>query len=231
MGLAMYRPQGAGVLNEPKKAFLFGDAGENGKLQLEYDAKHEIFLQGDPAESVFYLGQGMVELSVTSPEGKEAIVATLGSGEFFGEECLAGQRERLATAITVTPCSLTKIEKKLMTHMLHEQHEFQESFTTHLLSRNIRFEADLIDQLFNSSEKRLARTLLKLSHFGKESRTETIVAGINQEELAEKVGTTRSRVSHFLNNFRKLGYIDYGSGTLTVKAALRKVVGHDQFIC
>jgi CRP/FNR family transcriptional regulator, cyclic AMP receptor protein len=229
MGLAIYRPQVDGVLDERKKAVLFGDAAENGKLRMEFDAKHEIFRQGDLAESVFYLGQGMVELSVTSQEGKEAIVATLGSGEFFGEECLAGQRERLATAITVTPCALTRIDRKLMTRMLHEQHEFQESFTTHLLSRNIRYEADLIDHLFNSSEKRLARALLKLSHFGKESRTETIVAGINQEDLAEMVGTTRSRVSHFLNNFRKLGYIDYGSGTLTVKAGLRKVVGHDQF--
>src|SRR5665811_655150 len=119
MGLAIYRPEGDGVLGEPKKAFLFGDATENGKLRLEYDANHQIFRQGDPAESVFYLGQGMVELSVTSQEGKEAIVATLGSGEFFGEECLAGQRERLATATTVAPCTLTRIEKKLMTRMLH----------------------------------------------------------------------------------------------------------------
>ena len=231
MGLVMYRPQEGGLLNEPRKAVLFGDVAENGKLRLEYDTNHEIFRQGDPAESVFYLGQGMVELSVTSQEGKEAIVATLGSGEFFGEECLAGQRERLATAITVTPCALTRIEKKLMTRMLHEQHDFQESFITYLLSRNIRYEADLVDHLFNSSEKRLARTLLMLSHFGKESRTETIVPEINQENLAQMVGTTRSRVSYFLNNFRKLGYIDYGSGGLRVKAGLRKVVPHDQFPC
>ena len=231
MGLAMVRPQEAGNLDEARKAVLFGDAAENGKLRLEYDANHEIFRQGDPAESVFYLGQGMVELSVTSQEGKEAIFATLGSGEFFGEECLAGQRARLARATTVTPCALTRIEKKLMTRMLHEQHEVAASFLTHLLSRNIRYEADLVDQLFNNSEKRLARTLLMLSHFGKESRTETIVPEINQENLAQMVGTTRSRVSHFLNNFRKLGYIDYGSGALTVKAGLRKVVGHDQFPC
>src|ERR1035437_388707 len=120
----MDKQKGVGVLDEEKEAVLFGDAAENGKLRLEYDANHEIFRQGDPAESVFYLGQGMVELSVTSQEGKEAIVATLGSGEFFGEECLAGPRERLATATTMTPCALTRIEKKLMTHMLHEQHEF-----------------------------------------------------------------------------------------------------------
>jgi CRP/FNR family cyclic AMP-dependent transcriptional regulator len=218
------------VLDEKRKAVLFGDAAESGKWRLEFDANHEIFRQGEPAESVFYLGQGMVELSVKSPEGKEAIFATLGSGEFFGEECLAGQRERIATATTVTQCALTRIEKKLMTRMLHEQHEVQESFITYLLSRYIRYEADLVDQLFNSSEKRLARALLLLSHFGKESRTATIVPGINQENLAQMVGTTRSRVSHFLNNFRKLGYIDYGSGGLTVKSGLRSVVGHDQFL-
>ena len=216
----MYTQKDVVVRDEPKPTVLFGDAAENGTLRLEYDASHEIFRQGDPAESVFYLQQG-----------KEAIVATLGPGEFFGEECLAGQRERLATATTVTPCGLTRIEKKLMTRMLCELHEVTESFLTHLLSRNIQYEADLVNQLFNSSEKRLARTLLRLSHFGKESRTETIVPGINQENLAQMVGTTRSRVSHFLNNFRKLGYINYGSGGLTVKAGLRKVVGQDKFFC
>src|ERR1035437_10616677 len=153
----MYKQKKDGVLGEKSKAFLFSDAAGNGEWRLEYDANHEIFRQGDPAESVFYLGQGMVELSVKSPEGKEAIFATLGSGEFFGEECLAGQREHIATATTVTPCALTRIEKKLMTRMLHEQHELQESFITYLLSRYIRYEADLVDQFFNSSEKRLAR--------------------------------------------------------------------------
>ena len=224
----MYTQKDVVVRDEPKPTVLFGDAAENGTLRLEYDASHEIFRQGDPAESVFYLQQGMVELSVTSQQGKEAIVATLGPGEFFGEECLAGQRERLATATTVTPCGLTRIEKKLMKRMLREQHEVAESFLTHLLSRNIQYEADLVNQLFNSSEKRLARTLLLLSHFGKDSRTETIGPKISQELLSQMVGTTRYRVSHFLNNFRKLGYIDYGSGGLTVKAGLRTVVEQDQ---
>ena len=167
----MYKQKQDGVLDEKRKAVLFGDPAENLQLRIEYDSNHEIFRQGEFAESVYYLEQGIVELSVTSREGKEAIFATLGSGEFFGEECLADQRERMATAITLTPCALTKFEKKLMTRMLHEQHEFQELFLTHLLSRNIRYEADLVDHLFNSSEKRLARTLLILSHFGKESRT------------------------------------------------------------
>ena len=249
-GLAMYRPQEDGVLDETKKAVLFGDVAENGELRLEYDSNREIFRQGEPAESVFYLRGGMVEISVTSQEGKEAIVATLGPGEFFGEECLANQPLRIATATAVTPCALIRIEKKLMTRMLHEQHEVAASFLTHLLSRNIRYEADLVDQLFNPSEKRLARALLILSHFGKESRPETIIPEINQENLARMVGTTRSRVSYFLNNFRKLGYIEYGSGGLTVHTGLHRfcrsnycpwgltarrdlhgVVPHDQFPC
>src|ERR1035437_9244050 len=163
MGLAMVRPQEAGNLDEARKAVLFGDTAENGKLRLEYDSNREIFRQGDPAESVFYLRGGMGGISVTSQEGKEAIVATLGPGEFFGEEFLANQPLRIATATAVTPCALIRIEKKLMTRMLHEQQEVAASFLTHLLSRNIRYEADLVDQLFNPSEKRLARTLLMLS--------------------------------------------------------------------
>ena len=169
--------------------------------------------------------------SVISPEGKEAIVATLGSGEFFGEECLAGQPLRRATATAMTRCTLTRIEKKLMTRMLHEQHELAAAFLTHLLSRYIRYEADLVDQLFNSSEKRLARTLLLLSRFGKGSRPETISPSINQENLAKMVGTTRSRVSHFMHQFKKRGFIDYGGEGLTVKGGLRSVLGHDQFFC
>jgi CRP/FNR family cyclic AMP-dependent transcriptional regulator len=233
----MYKPEEDGVLEEERRGkerkgmpFLFGDAAENGKLRLEYDANREIFRQGDLAESLFYLQQGMVELSVTSPEGKEAIFATLGPGEFFGEQCLAGQRERLATATALTPCTLIRIEKKMMTRMLHEQQEVSASFFTHLLSRHIRYEADLVDQLFNSSEKRLARTLLLLAQFGKESRTGTLVPEINQDHLAQMVGTTRSRVSHFMNNFRKHGYIEYGSGGLTVHRSLRRVVPDNQFL-
>ena len=211
------------------EALLAGIVG--GKSVLEYGEDRNIFMQGQPSDSLFYIQRGKVKLSVTSEQGKEAIVATLADGDFFGEGCLAGQPLRIATAVAVTDCTLMMISKPVMTRMLHEQHEISELFVTHLLSRNIRFEGDLVDQLFNNSEKRLARILLLLSHFGKESRTETVVSGINQEHLAQMVGTTRSRVSHFLNNFRKLGYIDYGSGELTVKAGLRKVVGHDQFFC
>src|SRR5947208_9929527 len=162
---------------EPKKkrradweSFLAGISG--GKTAIEYAANRTIFSQGEPADSVFYLRQGKVKLSVASQQGKEAIVAILGDGEFFGEGCLAGQPLRIATATAMTDCSLVRIEKSLMARTLHEQHDFSELFVTHLLSRNIRYEADLVDQLFNSSEKRLARMLLLLAHFGKESRAE-----------------------------------------------------------
>jgi CRP-like cAMP-binding protein len=204
-------------------------AGLNGgKSVLEYGANRNIFLQGDPADSVFYLRQGKVKLSVTSQQGKEAIVAILGPNDFFGEGCLAGQQLRIAAAISVTDCTLMKINKQTMTRMLHEQHNISELFVTHLLSRNIRFEGDLVDQLFNSSEKRLARILLLLARFGKESKTATVLPRINQEHLSQMVGTTRSRVSHFMNKFKKLGFIDYdNSGDLTVNNGLLSVVLHD----
>jgi CRP/FNR family cyclic AMP-dependent transcriptional regulator len=200
----------------------------HGKTVIEYGANRTIFWQGDPADSVFYLRQGKVKLAVTSQEGKEAIVALLGDGEFFGEGCLAGQSLRIATATAMTDCTLARIEKALMTRTLHEQHDFSELFVTHLLSRNIRYEADLVDQLFNSSEKRLARMLLLLAHFGKESRAETVVPRVSQDNLAQMVGTTRSRVSHFMNKFRELGFIDYSdSGGLTVHSGLLSVVLND----
>jgi len=199
-----------------------------GKSILEYGANRMIFVQGDPADSVFYLHQGKVKLAVTSHQGKEAIVTVLGDNEFFGEGCLAGQSLRISTAVAVTDCTLYRIEKSLMVRLLHEQQGISELFMMHLLSRNTRFEEDLVDQLFNSSEKRLARILLLLAHFGKESRVETILPGINQENLAQMVGTTRSRVSHFMNKFRKLGFVDYtGSGGLTVNSGLLGVVLHD----
>jgi CRP-like cAMP-binding protein len=207
-------------------AFLEGVS--RGKTVLEYGANRTIFAQGDPADSVWYLHQGKVKLAVTSQEGKEAIVAILGADEFFGEGCLAGQPLRIATASTLTECTLYKVEKLLMMRMLHEQIGISELFVTHLLTRNIRFEEDLVDQLFNSSEKRLARILLLLTHFGKESRTEMVHPGINQEHLAQMVGTTRSRVSHFMNKFRTLGFVDYsGNGALTVNSGLLSVVLHD----
>ena len=199
-----------------------------GKSDLEYGAHRNIFMQGQPADSVFFLLRGKVQLAVTSSEGKEAIVATLGSGELFGEGCLAGQPLRMATAISVEDCTLSRVEKATITRMLHEQPGVAELFVTHLLSRNIRYEADLVDQLFNSSEKRLARILLLLSHFTKQSKTETVASGVNQENLAQMVGTTRSRISHFMNKFRKLGFIDYeNGGDLTVQRGLLSVVLQD----
>ena len=199
-----------------------------GKTVIEYGPNRSVFWQGEPADSVFYLRKGKVKIAVTSHQGKEAIVATLDAGEFFGEGCLAGQPLRIASAIALTDCTLVRIEKALMTRMLHETHDISELFVTHLLSRNIRFEGDLVDQLFNSSEKRLARILLLLAHFGKESRAETVHPGINQESLAQMVGTTRSRVSHFMNKFRELGFVDYtGSGGVTVNSGLLSVVLYD----
>ena len=195
---------------------------------IEYGANRNIFRQGQPADCLYYLRQGKVKLAVTSREGKEAIVAVLDAGEFFGEGCLAGQQLRMATATAITDCTLYCIRKPLMKRMLHEHHEISELFVAHLLSRNIRYESDLVDQLFNSSEKRLARILLLLSHFGKESRAEPVLPRISQEDLADMVGTTRSRVSHFMNKFRKLGFIDYGDqGGLTVNSGLLSVVLHD----
>jgi CRP-like cAMP-binding protein len=204
-------------------AFLAGIS--HGKTVLEYGANRTIFMQGDPADSVWYLQQGKVKLAVTSQQGKEAIVTILGGNEFFGEGCLAGQPLRISTAMAVTDCTLYKIEKSLMVRLLHEQHGIAELFIAHLLTRNTRFEEDLVDQLFNSSEKRLARILLLLAHFGKESRTEMVHPGINQEHLAQMVGTTRSRVSHFMNKFRTLGFVEYtGNGALTVNSGLLSVV-------
>jgi CRP/FNR family cyclic AMP-dependent transcriptional regulator len=208
------------------EAFLAGIS--NGKTVIEYGASHNIFSQGDSANSVFYLQRGKVKLAVTSKQGREAVVAILGDGEFFGEGCLAGRRLRIATATAITDCTVARVEKPLMARMLHEQHDFSELFVTHLLSRNIRYEADLVDQLFNSSEKRLARMLLLLAHFGKESRAEAVVPRVSQENLAQMVGTTRSRISHFMNKFRDLGFIDYSdSGGLTVHSGLLSIVLHD----
>ena len=191
---------------------------------IEYGANRNIFRQGELADSVFYLRRGKVKLAVTSAQGKEAIVAILGPGEFFGEGCLAGQSVRIATVTAITDCSLVRIAKQQMARMLHEQHDVSESFVTHLLTRNIRYEEDLVDQLFNSSEKRLARILLLLAHFGKDSKSETILPSVNQESLAQMVGTTRSRVSHFMNKFRKLGFVDYEGGGVTVNSGLLTVI-------
>ena len=197
-----------------------------GKTITETERRRQIFRQGEPADAVFFLQRGKVKLSVTSKQGKEAIVSTLDAGDFFGEGCLAGQPLRMATATTMTECSLVRVQKAAMARLLREQHDVSELFVTHLLSRNIRYEEDLVDQLFNSSEKRLARILLLLSCFGKESRAEPVLPRINQESLAQMVGTTRSRVSHFMNKFKKLGFIDYNGG-LTVNSGLLSVILHD----
>jgi CRP-like cAMP-binding protein len=198
-----------------------------GKTVIECGIERNIYLQGQPADALFYIRRGKVKLSVTSQQGKEAIVAILNAGEFFGEGCLARQTVRMATATAMTDCTFDKIEKSLMERMLHEHHEISELFVKHLLLRNIRYEADLVDQLFNSSEKRLARILLLLSHFGKESKAEVIIPRLNQDTLAQMVGTTRSRISHFMNSFRKHGFIDYDDRGLTVHSGLLSVVLHD----
>ncbi len=198
-----------------------------GKTVLEYGADDTIFVQGAAADSVLFLLRGKVKLAVTSFEGKEAIVGTLGPGELFGEGCLAGQPLRMATAISEGDCTLARVEKPVMAQMLHEKLAFAEMLVMHLLSRSIRYEADLVDQLFNSTEKRLARILMLLSHFGKESRTETVVPGISQEHLAQMVGTTRSRINLFMNKFRKLGFVEYNTRVMTVHSGLRSIIVND----
>ena len=193
---------------------------------LEFDKKQAIFTQGDSANAVFYLQKGRVKLTVVSPRGKEATIGMLAAGDFFGEGCIADQPLRMATASAMTDCTVIRIEKKTMMQVLHRQHTFSDLFVAYLVSRNIRFEADLVDQLFNSSEKRLARILLLLARFGKEGKPEALVPKISQETLAEMVGTTRSRVSFFMNRFRKLGFIQYNGG-LHVHSSLLNIILHD----
>ncbi|MDH3770885.1 MAG: Crp/Fnr family transcriptional regulator, partial [Nitrospirota bacterium] len=181
----------------------------NGKTRLTRSKKQKVFSQGDAADAVFYIQSGKVALSVVSQEGKEAIVAVLEEGAFFGEGCLAGQLVYMATATTLEDSILVRISKTTMIQVLHDEPTFTELFLTHLLARNIRTQEDLVDQLFNSSEKRLARVLLLMAHFGKEGKPEAVIAKVSQEMLAEMIGTTRSRVSFFMNKFRKLGFIEY----------------------
>ena len=197
-----------------------------GGILKQYRAGQTIFAQGDPADSVFYLKKGKVKLTVFSSQGKEAVIAILGPGDFFGEGCLAAQPLRISSATAMQNLSTTRIEKKTMVALLHKDPEFAEMFIAYLLSRNIRIEEDLVDQLFNSSEKRLARLLLLLAHYGKDSKPETVIPKMSQETLAEMIGTTRSRVSYFMNKFRKLGFIEY-NGSLHVNSALLTVVLRD----
>jgi CRP/FNR family transcriptional regulator, cyclic AMP receptor protein len=197
-----------------------------GKTESPYRRNQIVFSQEEPADSVFYIQEGAVTLTVLSEQGKEAVVAILGPGDFFGEGCLAGQSRRMATAAAIEESTIMRLEKAAMISLLHEEPEFSEKFTAHLLARNIRVEADLLDQLFNSSEKRLARLLLILAKIGKDNKPERVVPRISQEMLAERIGTTRSRVNFFMNKFRKMGLIDY-NGHLEVHASLLDVVLHD----
>jgi CRP/FNR family cyclic AMP-dependent transcriptional regulator len=185
-----------------------------------------IFAQGDPANAAFYIQEGRVKLTVVSRQGKEAVVGILGAGDFFGEGCLAGQQSRMASAAAMSECSIMRLEKTALIRVLRQEPAFSEMFLMHVLSRNIRFEADLVDQLFNSSEKRLARVLLLLANFGKTGEPQTVIPKISQETLAEIIGTTRSRVSFFMNRFRKMGFIEYNGG-LEVHSSLLNVVLHD----
>jgi CRP-like cAMP-binding protein len=188
---------------------------------------YKIFSQGDPADAVFYIQQGRVKLKVISKQGKEAVIAILGAGDFLGEACLIGQAVCLATAAAIAPSFILRIEKNEMLRVLHEERTFSDFFVPYVLSRNVRTQEDLVDQLFNSSEQRLARTLLLLAHYGKvEGTPETVVPDINQETLAGMVGTTRSRVNFFMNKFKKLGFIDYKDG-LRVHRSLLNIVLHD----
>jgi CRP/FNR family transcriptional regulator, cyclic AMP receptor protein len=207
------------------KSFLakIGDGRGIGK----YRKDQVVFSQGDPADAVFYVQKGKVKLTVISEQGKEAVIAILGADEFFGEGCLAGQVQRIATVKAMTDSVIMRLEKAAILRVIHKQPAFSEKFIAHLLGRSIRVEADLVDQLFNSSEKRLARLLLLLANFGKEGAPEPVIAKISQETLAEMIGTTRSRVSFFMNKFRKLGFIDYNGG-IEVHSSLLNVVLHDQ---
>ena len=210
-------------LFDPK---MFLTKVETGKNRAELRKRQIVFSQGDPANAVFYILRGKIELRVLSQQGKEAILAILGVGDFFGEGCLAGQPLCMATAATVTDCSVMRLEKSAMIAVLHDEPEFAALFISHLLTRNIRIEEDLVDHLFNSSEKRLARLLLLLANFGKEGKPEPVIPKVSQETLAEMIGTTRSRVSFFMNKFRKLGFIEYNGG-LSVHTSLLNVVLHD----
>jgi CRP-like cAMP-binding protein len=208
------------------KSFL-AKVGE-GRSIGKYRKEQIVFSQGDPADAVFYIQKGKVKITVVSEQGKEAVVAILGANEFFGEGCLAGQVRRIASVSTMTDSVIVRLEKASIVRVIRQEPAFSEMFIAHLVGRGIRVEADLVDQLFNSSEKRLARLLLLLANFGKEGKPEPIIAKISQETLAEMIGTTRSRVSFFMNKFRKLGFIHYNGDGVEVHSSLLNVVLHDE---
>jgi CRP-like cAMP-binding protein len=199
---------------------------DGGRTIATAPKKHTIFAQGDSANSVFYIQKGRVRLTVLSSSGKEATIGVLNEGDFFGEGCLAGQPLRMCSATAMTDCTVMRIDKKSMMDVIHRERAFSDMFVAYVLTRNIRYEEDLVDQLFNSSEKRLARILLLLAHFGKDGRPEVAIPKISQETLAEMVGTTRGRVNFFMNRFRKLGFVRYNGG-LEVHPSLLNVVLHD----
>jgi CRP/FNR family transcriptional regulator, cyclic AMP receptor protein len=198
-----------------------------GQSVTTYMERQRVFTQGDPADALFYIHKGRVKLTVVSQQGKEAIVAILESGQFFGEGCLVAQTYRMASATAMDQCSIARLEKQVVVEKLREEPTFSALFISYLLGRNLRMESDLVDQLFNSSEKRLARLLLLLANFGKEGKPELVIPNISQETLADMIGTTRSRVSSFMNKFRRLGFIDYSSDGLSVHSSLLNVVLYD----
>ncbi len=206
---------------------LFLSKINGGRTRSQYKKNQIVFAQGDSADDIFYIESGKVKITVVSQQGNEAVIAILGAGEFFGEGCLTGQALRLATVRTIMECSIVRLAKKATVRVIHNEPAFTELFVKHLLDRNIRVEEDLVDQLFNSSEKRLARTLLLLANYGKDSEPEPVLAKISQVTLAEIVGTTRSRVSFFMNKFRKLGLINY-NGSIEVHKSLLNVVLHEK---
>jgi CRP/FNR family cyclic AMP-dependent transcriptional regulator len=219
------RPAVKGV---PFNAQAFLDSGGLSKTVAEYARDETIFTQGDTCEHVMYIQSGGVKLSVLSKTGREAVVAMLGPGDFFGEGCLAGQPIRIGSATAITPSVILLIDKAKMVRLLHRQASMSDRFITHMLARNIRIEEDLVDQLFNSSEKRLARTLLLLARYGKQDKPARMVPKISQETLAEMIGTTRSRVNFFLNKFKRLGFIEYdGEMPVKINSSLLSVVLHD----
>jgi CRP/FNR family cyclic AMP-dependent transcriptional regulator len=219
----------SGNASEKKSTFdaqAFLDSAGVARKVAEFQRAETIFSQGEPAKKVFYIKKGGVKLSVVNAVGKEAVVAILGPGDFFGEGCMAGQPLRMGTANAITPTTLLVIEKEEMIRVLHQEHALSDRFISHMLARNIRVEEDLVDQLFNSSEKRLARTLLLLARYGKQEHPHSTLPKVSQETLAEMVGTTRSRVNFFMNKFRKLGFIEYNGG-LKINNSLLSVVLHD----
>ena len=217
------------MTKQPQQRFdanIFLTTIGDGRTVKNCRKNRKIFAQGDTADALFYIQEGKIKLTVVSQRGKEAVVALLGAGDFFGEGCLAGQQKRMSTATAMSACSMMRLEKEAVVRALHDHPTFSEVFLRYVLSRNIRIEEDLVDQLFNSTEKRLARVLLLLANYGKEGEPEPVIPKLSQETLAEIIGTTRSRVSFFMNRFRKLGFIHYNGG-LQVHSSLLNIILHD----